>query len=182
MIYDFTVQVGDSVPDPVRYSYGDKYEVLSIDSVLVGNTYRKRWNIEGPGASIIEGVGSTFGLVNPIGWAMECEFELLCYSEGDSGLYPNVGPACETELVYLNVDEEVHASALIQYTENGVNIVMKNPQEVIDYYLYDNTGRMVKSGNLSNQISLSNADYNAGVYLIQFVTEGETHAQRILIR
>jgi len=43
VLYDFTLQVGDTVK--VKPYYSPRDTVQSIDSVLVGNTFRKRWQI-----------------------------------------------------------------------------------------------------------------------------------------
>ncbi len=79
LLYDFNMEVGDTVrgfigllePDTVEY----------IDSVFVGNSYRKRWMINSCyGIQIIEGIGSTYGLIvnspgcntDQVGYSLNC--------------------------------------------------------------------------------------------------------------
>lgn len=83
LMYDFSLSVGDtvySVLDTLWFGLGP-YWVDNIDSVLVGNSYRKRLNLMGAssmGSSLIEGIGGTYGLVSNLGY-FEAGSHLICY-------------------------------------------------------------------------------------------------------
>lgn len=83
LAYDFNLTVGDTVPSPtdLGVSVASNRIITSIDSVLVFGTYRKRYLIT-PYRFIIEGIGASTGLFNPIDVISSmCAFEMLCYAE-----------------------------------------------------------------------------------------------------
>jgi len=72
LLYDFSLNVGDTFDNGLPNTYGGSgYYVASIDNVLVGNEYRKRYNFLKPeqthfSFSVIEGIGSDRGLSFPM--------------------------------------------------------------------------------------------------------------------
>jgi len=87
ILYDFNLKVGDAV----QASYYNN-TVLSIDSVLIGNSYRKRYNLGYD--VIVEGIGSiTRGLlwsVTPIpSCGSSVNWEHICFSYNGETLYEN---------------------------------------------------------------------------------------------
>jgi hypothetical protein len=83
LLYDFSLNVGDTLPQTDNYCTGGL--VKAIDSVLVGNQYHKRFLLElfadpiGPHV-LIEGVGSSFGLYNPMCPPFESASYLNCFN------------------------------------------------------------------------------------------------------
>src|SRR5204863_2804445 len=66
LLYDFNMQVGDTVKGYIETFTSPSDTVKSIDSVLVGNSYRKRWTINTGflwEVRFIEGIGSIHGLI-----------------------------------------------------------------------------------------------------------------------
>jgi hypothetical protein len=91
VIYDFNLVEGDTVPDPNPiFSYEYERIIQSIDSVLIGGSYRKRYNLSnlGSNSAIIEGIGSTHGLLPNLMSSISCEYGLYCYAENSSSLFP----------------------------------------------------------------------------------------------
>lgn len=96
LIYDFTVEVGDTIPIPSNMD-GFQYQgvVTTIDSIEVNGTYRKRFIIpEIPGygtgvACVIEGIGGCRGLFQELYGQMGLShFTLLdCVMEQGSSIY-----------------------------------------------------------------------------------------------
>ena len=92
LLYDFTLQVGDTVNDFLQCEWG-ALTVVSIDSILIGGSYRKRINFDYTlimpyqNYSIIEGIGSTDGLTVPNCNTMGFGTFLNCFSENDIVLY-----------------------------------------------------------------------------------------------
>jgi hypothetical protein len=100
LLYDFSLNVGDTLRTYIAQVCLSPVIVTSIDSVLIGSNYRKRWTINESGCmtmgEIIEGIGSTFGLLyimvsygsNAEG-AGEAVSNLYCFSQNNQSLYPN---------------------------------------------------------------------------------------------
>jgi hypothetical protein len=94
LLYDFNLNVGD--PLPLTYIYPEDFcnsIVDTIDSVAVGNSYRKRFHISTQGTSpqqvwLIEGIGCTNGLFSGfcVGW--EGWQYLTCFIQNDTISYP----------------------------------------------------------------------------------------------
>jgi hypothetical protein len=96
LLYDFNLEVGDPVLGKLEY-HDNPDLITSIDYVYVGSSYRKRWNTNSCyNISIIEGVGSTYGLFNPSpGCVTDLpDYSLTCFKQ-DLDLYPNTLTQCE---------------------------------------------------------------------------------------
>ena len=117
LLYDFNLQVGDTLPrvdfDSVHGMYGTYfsdyfYTVGEVDSVLVAGNYHKRFKIsyhEGQCVFyLIEGIGASTGLISwylgSCSWGYQSE--LICFMQDSINAYPD-GQECE--LIYLGVDE-----------------------------------------------------------------------------
>ena len=97
LLYDFSLGIGDTVNTIISQGY----IVGNIDSILIGDTYRKRFiytketwvDIE-----VIEGIGAYTGLFEPAE-VFEHIHWLRCYSEDSMALYvnPMVGQ-CDLEI------------------------------------------------------------------------------------
>ena len=96
LLYDFTLNVGDTLNSFLNYPdpWTEPKTILSIDSVLVGTSYRKRFNIDTNifrteyTYSIIEGVGSTDGFSGVHeNNAWQFGISLTCFSENGNLVY-----------------------------------------------------------------------------------------------
>lgn len=96
VLYDFTLEVGDTIRGyHVDYHY-PRATVKAIDSVLIGNEYHKRlllsdvYNIYW-----IEGVGSTYGLTEGVTNNVDAMgYQLLCFGNTEESSYPQQGGPC----------------------------------------------------------------------------------------
>jgi len=87
LLYDFSSNVGDVLTRWTIKQGTEQVTVRSIDSALVSGNYHKRINFLG-GHSIIEGVGSTSGLLSPIESGFERNFNLECFNHADTVFFP----------------------------------------------------------------------------------------------
>ncbi len=108
LLYDFAMQVGDTVKGYTQLSYGVQDIVQSIDSVLVGNTYRKRLFIN-PSSNIyfIESIGSTYGLVNKTPYLPFSEpiYNIICFQQNGQSLYPDTTTNCQIIVSIKSINE-----------------------------------------------------------------------------
>ncbi|HLG35138.1 MAG TPA: T9SS type A sorting domain-containing protein [Bacteroidia bacterium] len=96
LLYDFNLSIGDTVPG--KFIGGAI--VQSIDSLLIGSTYRKTINF----GYIIEGIGSTSGLLEPPS-QLELTPELKCFIQ-DSIHYYLTGPCELPDIVFEYFSDE----------------------------------------------------------------------------
>lgn len=91
LLYDFNVKKGDTIQWGY---YGDIID--KIDSVLIGQSYRKRYSFKNSNNLIIEGIGSVvkglFDKTTPIlacGGGSNMDSEHICFSQNDQTVYHN---------------------------------------------------------------------------------------------
>jgi len=125
LLYDYTLGVGDTLPPGYNVIIlGNELFVSSIDSVETNGVWRQRWNLEaqymGQFASIIEGVGSTCGLLEDI-FMFEADAFLRCYYQDDTIVYNNVGNCVMVTdtCYYVGVPEIIETS--VNYYPNPVS-------------------------------------------------------------
>src|ERR1051326_2111949 len=84
ILYDFNLLVGNAIPQNWYISASPQSIISSIDSILIGTNYRKRFNFIMSGhmpdtvQSLIEGIGSTTGLLLPLAANVEYSTSLYC--------------------------------------------------------------------------------------------------------
>ncbi len=87
LIFDFNLQVGDSIPT-IPYPCYSKIFISQVDSVLIGTTFRKRWS--GSGLVIIEGIGSNWEFFTPLCEIIDGATGLLtCFEQNGATVYPD---------------------------------------------------------------------------------------------
>jgi hypothetical protein len=94
LLYDFDLDVGSTLPLSWN-NWNDDITVVAVDSVLIGGSMRARFELANSWAQyLIEGVGTSHGLFEPVSNFLECGYELLCYGLGNVAYYPGTG-SCE---------------------------------------------------------------------------------------
>lgn len=89
LLYDFDLVVGSSVP--VSWTnWNTDITVLAVDSVLIGTEMRARYELANSWAQyLIEGVGSSHGLFEPLSNFFDCGYGLDCFGLGADAFYPS---------------------------------------------------------------------------------------------
>jgi len=179
LLYDFSVNVGDVVSFYSLWPWWQptlkEREVLSIDSILIDNHYRKRINFIDDGwrapESWIEGIGSTNGIFFP-GYFYEVDVMdwtvLLCVHINERLIYhTDYYNNCYVREFGVNISEnkkeifKIYPTVAdkVLYIETGSNV------EGFDYKIISMQGQIVGMGQItSNTINIANL--NHGIYLI----------------
>ncbi len=148
--------------------------VLSIDSVLVGTNYRKRYEIHGSFFSPeywIEGIGSTKDLLSPFTYEFEWVYYTLCY--GDTNTYYINSP---------NGNDSCHYSKPTRIVENEGYTIKVNPNPAADILfietsfvgikvnanIYNIQGQLLVEKNINTQqTELDISILSSGLYFLQ---------------
>lgn len=179
LLYDFNMQVGDTVKGYLHNVFSEV--VLAIDTVLVGNTHRKIWLINNCyNISIIEGIGSTYGLIekSPACMTDLPDFSLHCFQSSSQQKYPANAIGCQ---IITNTDE---LSAKVNFIEVYPNpssgrIKINTDFNIQKIEVYNFKGQLVK--NLNNQSNQFELPTPKGVYLIQLIGEdGSRYSEKVL--
>jgi hypothetical protein len=159
VLYDFNLSVGDSIEGCTA--------VTSIDSILIGSNYRKRFNIDGAFPySIIEGIGSTSGLFEPL-----CPFEywgtLVCFSQNGETLYPDASTECEL----IMGTQPFHADKSISLSPNpfhtSTTLYIKSIFNAATLHIYNTLGSLVKEQSITSENTvITREGLSDGIYFV----------------
>lgn len=108
LIYDFNLQVGDSLPVTI-FNNSPDITVTAIDSFYTATGYRKRFHLDQTNTwchYLIEGVGTDRGLMAPMQVPLECDYSQVCYGQQDTTYYPNIVLNCDIALLVQQVPAE----------------------------------------------------------------------------
>ncbi|MAY83289.1 MAG: hypothetical protein CMP59_04070 [Flavobacteriales bacterium] len=96
LLYDFNLAVGDTLKGYLESPIGVDV-IQSVDSILVGSSFRKRWEVNSCyNIYFIEGIGSTYGLIEPSPGCVSDlpDFSLICFQENGRSLLPDTTSSC----------------------------------------------------------------------------------------
>ena len=171
LLYDFNLEVGDTIQGYLECDYAGQVDtVVSIDSVLVGNSYHKRWLINAfYSVHIIEGVGSDYGLIEPIPQAIPDmhSFYAFCFSESGQTLYPDTSTSCNliSHTKMLPSTKERQLSVFPNPAIGQFTITV--PEVAIRLYVIDMTGRVVLEQPIDGVTTFHVVDsLDPGIYML----------------
>lgn len=110
LLYNFNLKIGDTVPASIVHYTNDTMIVNKIDSILVGNSYRKKFEINikyGTTLFLIEGIGHRQGFLEPMSGAPDCGYRLNCFGINDTAYYPTKGTTCYLPLGIQNINPPI---------------------------------------------------------------------------
>ncbi|MDD3877159.1 MAG: T9SS type A sorting domain-containing protein [Bacteroidales bacterium] len=181
LIYDFSVSIDDTVAlfNPVMCGDTCRIIITDIDSVLVGNQYRKKFIFDilpSPHCFqlsnfFIEGIGYEYGVYD-IGGGLVGGFlpRLVCYHENASVMYVNpYYGSCITTIIGI---EDYAEQQLITIESRGNNaFLVKANEELKEISIFNITGQ--KSVNISfnkDEAEFNLSIYPKGIYFIKILT------------
>ncbi|MCB0397468.1 MAG: T9SS type A sorting domain-containing protein [Flavobacteriales bacterium] len=182
LIYDFNVMVGDT------FIPGSDNVVAEIDSVLTNLGYRKRYWLSQGAASkyvaVIEGIGSTYGLLTELVPPFETTWMLNCYVEQDSTIYPDGTLPCDipTSLTDLHA-AEVSLNVFPNPFDKATTI--RSSVACSSYRIYSLAGELVRrqEGLSDTNLTIERGSLPTGMYFIEVMSEdGLLGRQRIIIQ
>ena len=184
LLYDFNLNVGDTLPVTYNNLYHD-IVVSAVDSFLTPNGYYKRFALSGPTWSnyLIEGVGHSRGLAQPLRAPLECAYMLDCFGMQDSAYYPTSGPTC-TIAIGINelknqIPVDVYPNPFKQQTTFSFDASLKN----VELKLHDVIGQTINYQYLepSGKITLDRGQLNSGIYFFELLQNNVTKASGKLV-
>lgn len=181
LLYDFNLSVGDTFISGCSWP-GDCAEVISIDSVFAGNNYRKRFNLNtNPPYSLIEGIGSTSGLFEPL-----CPFEyygeLQCFFQDGQIIYSNGSGACNNYTGTQTTDDAVAFTAHPNPFRHTLNINVFGDMREGYWVLLNNMGMVIRQDRIIHpNFTIQNEHFAPGIYLLRIFNENKFSNSRQII-
>ncbi|MBC7864853.1 MAG: T9SS type A sorting domain-containing protein [Bacteroidia bacterium] len=178
LLYDFTMQVGDTLKGFLKsgsFSWATD-TVQSVDSVLIGGSYRKRININNwYNVSLIEGVGSIYGLIIPSpGYITDMpSFDLTCFTQNGQALYPNTSINCQLITSENSIDKDLPEVKIFPNPSNGSFAIDFGKTCFKEIWLTDICGRLICFQKTTNQTLIYINDLPNGTYILRL--DGENN-------
>ncbi len=185
--YDFNMQVGDTLKGYLTDCgpFGGCDTVISMDSVLVGSSYRKRWFLNANySAYFIEGVGSTYGLIAkvPANGADYDGIVLDCFQQNGQNLYPDTLGSCPllTSIATLPSTEmiiKIHPNP----SKGIINVDLGSTKISESWTLFSLNGQVIQSEKIHSKNHFEVNGISPGFYLLTISFEDGRKVNRKII-
>ena len=178
VLYDFNAAVGDTVGHwymskiNIYNSVDSIVTIGAIDSVLIGNTYRKRFVVynDTNGTEVVEGIGNLSGLLNP--WSIghwEYNVSLTCFRLNDSIIWRQHPTAICTDSTILAVAQN-ELPTLHIYPNPATSAVFFDvlDEAVYSALFFNALGQPLQQVEISaanNKVNID--DFPAGIFFVQ---------------
>ncbi len=179
LLYNFSAKIGDTIIIKSPWLWGDSsIQIVSkIDSILIHGNYRKRISFD-PNSyvSIIEGIGSNYGLFYN-GWGVfDYGFILLCFHQNDSLIWMN-NPENNCYNINLGISTPPTNTMFNIYPNPAGTFFQINYEGNIyrnlTIELYDLAGKQILTqSSKSNSCVLQNTHSYKGIYVIKLWIDG----------
>jgi hypothetical protein len=187
LLFDFTMNVDDTVFSCYTFTMGETIIVDSVDSILVDETYRRRLHLYADFGTvddyIIEGIGATSGLFENI-YMFEWASNLICYAKDGVSVWGESTEECDLA-VNINENQEDKYPSLISPNPCKDFIVISIPPGFgkVEITLINLPGEIVYQDYFispsSNKINVH--DFPAGFYLAIIESKGLRQAIKLII-
>lgn len=168
LLFDFTMQVGDTIKGFLSSAFSPEI-VQSVDSVLIGSNYRTRWNInQCYNVSLIEGVGSTYGLMVPsFGCILDGpDYSISCFRQNDITLYPDANSDCQLIDHIYSINDQNKIRVFPNPSVGYFNIESNNVKEV---YLFDAFGKIVSPVLFAGDTNIKVTLHQEGIFFLKLL-------------
>ncbi len=185
LLYDFNLNIGDTLPKTWN-QHQDSIIVTSIDSILVGNSFRKVFHFEGFEPDfLIEGIGYYGGLLEPFPQDLECSYLLNCYTLSDTTYFPEFGAYCDLTVdIPKNIVTEI-SSFYPNPCSNLLTVEFKSYTEIDNVVAFNINGLRTGLNTVSSnqrRILLDVKKLKKGIYVIQINFENHTYQRLKIIK
>ncbi len=196
LLYDYGANVGDTI----LYQHNDSIRIYitSIDSVLIQNTYLKRFNyafISSPnncgvfwatylynGFYYIEKIGHHNGLFAPYDIQLDMWNELLCFEDTEIA-YPD-SLACYSAVGINDATIKENSVAVYPNPNSGsFEFAIDAPFQQANLTIFDVTGKVIVEQKITqNNTQLNLLSHPKGMYFYQVLTDGKQVTGKIIIQ
>lgn len=185
LLYDFTMQVGDTVRGYIETFTYTPDIVQSIDSVLVGSNYRKRWSIN-PCYNIyfIEGIGSTYGLfeLSPGCVTDFPDYTLTCFQQNGLTLYPDTTSSCQLITSVNSINTVSDQVKVFPNPSNGsFTIDLDKSIKFKEIQLTSLPGNIILQKLVKNQTTITIDHLPNGLYILTAIDQNDRSTYRKII-
>lgn len=170
LLYDFNLEVGDTLPITYNMYPDEDFVVTAIDSMLIGSSFRKIFHINiFTGDVLIEGIGFSSGLID-LFYNYEFPSILNCFVRNDTTWYPQYGEPCDLSVSIDNNSVSEQISAWPNPVKDQLNIVLNTSSQIQSIHSIGIDGRRKdldfdQTG--PNQLMVDFSEMAKGLYLLK---------------
>ncbi len=186
LLYDFSLNVGDTLKSYLN-TYCQHPTVTEIDSILINGDYRKRWTFNDGGClwngQIIEGIGSTMGLLIPF-----VNFEwggyLTCFSEENVNIYSQDNTTCPLPLITgINNSKKQYSNLTISPNPAKNSITISQTEPMFNKYeIYSMNGKLVTESKINGILQkVDLTGYTEGMYIVKLIGTQKVEFKKIVV-
>ncbi|MCF8278303.1 MAG: T9SS type A sorting domain-containing protein [Flavobacteriales bacterium] len=178
LLYDFDLSIGDTLPPTLINDPSNETNVVSsIDSILIGNDYHKRFGIslgyDSNYVDLIEGIGNSFGLMGLLVPPFERGTYLYCVTIDGETVYPDSSYDCpllltgiEEDYPSLRIQPKIYPNPSTGY----VNIEATGSDQWMTVKLYNTLGVLIRMDQFrTSQLFQYELPEVKGMYLMQLI-------------
>lgn len=192
LLFDYNLEIGDSLRGcMVAWDY-QRPIVTSIDSVLIDGSFRNRWNfseIQARGPEFpyfIEGVGSSVGLFEHV-WSYNIDFRLrnlVCVKYGNDVIFQTDYESSYGCNFVSTGDELSNDFGLTLYPNptNGSFFICSESSKSMEITVFNLMGQEVYSRtNVKSNEVIELGNVETGIYLVKVLGENLNPLQKIVV-
>jgi type IX secretion system substrate protein len=170
LLYDFNLLVGDTLP--ITYNnYETDISVTAIDSIYTLYGYLKRFTLTGStwAQYLLEGIGHSKGLVEPLNLPFDCGFNLECFSLNDTAYFPAIGQTCNIAVGIASYNNEIPYSIIPNPFTTVTTIQFNSTIHNAVLFIYNLYGQKIKTiADISgDKIKIERGTLRSGLYFYE---------------
>lgn len=182
LLFDFSLSVGSVISDPL-FPASTLDTIKSIDSILVGNEYRKRFwtgNFNPHVEFLIEGIGHNGGLLQPYNSCIGCSSQLNCFYNDSMATAIHDASKCNLDLS-LRDDLDLPFSIYPNPASSFINI-KPNKSSPYEYTLFDISGRKLINKTADGETRIQLDGIEQSIVILKIVQDQNIFIERILVK
>lgn len=171
LLYDFDLEVGDTLPTTYNNEQNGNITVVSVDSIIVGSSYRKVFSLSGMSSTYLaEGIGHDFGLLEYFPPILECGFSLNCFALNGTTYFPDQQTQCDLT-VDIAGQEKMEAALYPNPSTNGIVTLECTESGALTILIKNSLGQIVDNIRHVGQRMEVALPEKRGVYKVQLNSE-----------
>jgi hypothetical protein len=186
LLYDFNLSVGETLPESYVYDpeVAGIIQIDDIDTSTINGQSIVRYHMDNAGFGleyILQGIGSTLGLLEPITPFFEHHFTLLCFQNYETSLtYPENGD-CDVFTDISSYSAEENNISIYPNPANGILNI--DNASVSHIQIFSITGLLISESEIkTDHFELKLKGVPEGMYFLRFEKDLEIKALKIIVQ
>ncbi len=185
LLYDFSLNVGDTVVSFLNETCPAIETIGAIDSIIVNGNYHRRLHLQGGCSGIqiyyIEGIGSNFGLIFPNNTGNLSN--LICTKVNNQTYYPDSSTSCHLVTTVNSLDIDMAIDIYPNPSNNEINIIIPDTEKLTSNIitLLSPLGQILITEKINSQKSIIDiSSLPKGLYLLTISVNEKIFTRKII--